>query len=60
MLTFGWLTLYTVLVARAGEVLRRPGVRRMIEAATGTILLGLGLRIALELPAPTVVRATAV
>jgi len=48
VLTFGWLTLYTVLVARAGEVLRRPGVRRMIEAATGTILLGLGLRIALE------------
>jgi len=47
-LTVGWLTLYTVLVARAGEVLHRPRLRRAIEGATGAILVGLGLRIALE------------
>jgi len=47
-LTFGWLTLYAVLVARAGEVLRRPRVRRAVEGATGVVLVGLGLRIALE------------
>jgi threonine/homoserine/homoserine lactone efflux protein len=44
----GRLTLYTVLVARAGEVLHRPRLRRAIEGATGAILVGLGLRIALE------------
>jgi threonine/homoserine/homoserine lactone efflux protein len=47
-LTLGWLTLYTVLVARAGEVLHRPRLRRAIEGAAGAILVGLGLRVALE------------
>jgi threonine/homoserine/homoserine lactone efflux protein len=47
-LTFGWLTLYAVVVARAGEVLRRERVRRAIEGVTGVVLVGLGLRLATE------------
>ena len=36
------------MIARAGDVLRRPGVRRAIEGITGTVLIGLGIRIAAE------------
>jgi threonine/homoserine/homoserine lactone efflux protein len=35
-------------VARAGDVLRRPRVRRAIEGATGAVLVALGLRLASE------------
>jgi threonine/homoserine/homoserine lactone efflux protein len=48
VLTLAWLTLYALAVAKAGEVLRRPGVRRTIEAATGAALVALGLRLAAE------------
>ena len=33
-------------VARAGTWLRRPKVRRRLEAASGAVLVGLGLRVA--------------
>jgi threonine/homoserine/homoserine lactone efflux protein len=33
-------------VARAGDVLRRPRVRRTIDAVTGTVLVALGVRLA--------------
>ena len=45
-LTFAWLSAYAVAVARAGDVLRRSGVRRALDAAVGTVLVGLGIRIA--------------
>jgi threonine/homoserine/homoserine lactone efflux protein len=45
-LTLAWLSGYAYVVARAGDVLRRPRVRRALEAATGTILVALGLRVA--------------
>jgi threonine/homoserine/homoserine lactone efflux protein len=48
IMTLGWLALYAAVVARAGDVLRRLGVRRAIEAVTGLALLGLGARLALE------------
>jgi threonine/homoserine/homoserine lactone efflux protein len=48
VLTLTWLTLYAVAVAKAGEVLRRPSVRRAIEATTGAALVALGLRLAAE------------
>lgn len=48
MMTFVWLSLYAALIAKVGDFLRRPGIRRMIEAATGTVLIGLGLRVAAE------------
>jgi threonine/homoserine/homoserine lactone efflux protein len=45
-LTLTWLSLYAVAVARAGDVLRRPPVRRTIDAVTGTALVALGVRLA--------------
>jgi threonine/homoserine/homoserine lactone efflux protein len=48
MMTFAWLALYAAVVARAGDILRRQSIRRSIEAVTGTLLIGLGLRIATQ------------
>ncbi len=45
-LTFCWLAAYAAVVARAGDLLRRPRIRRTIEAVTGTVLVALGLRVA--------------
>jgi threonine/homoserine/homoserine lactone efflux protein len=47
-MTLGWLAAYAAVVARAGDILRRLGVRRLIEAVTGLALLALGARLALE------------
>jgi threonine/homoserine/homoserine lactone efflux protein len=43
-----WLTGYALLVAKIGAVLRRPGVRRAFNAAAGTLLTALGVRLAFE------------
>lgn len=48
VLTLVWLAAYAVAVARAGDLLRRPLVRRTIEAVTGTVLVALGLRVATD------------
>jgi threonine/homoserine/homoserine lactone efflux protein len=45
-LTFVWLSAYSAAVDRAGHVLRRSGVRRALDAVTGTVLVALGLRLA--------------
>jgi threonine/homoserine/homoserine lactone efflux protein len=45
-LTLIWLVSYSFAVARAGDVLRRPRVRRAIDAVTGTALVALGVRLA--------------
>ena len=47
-MTLVWLAAYSVVVAKAGGVLRRERVRRAIEALTGTVLIALGLRLATE------------
>ena len=47
-LTLVWLAAYAVAVARAGDLLRRPLVRRAIDAVTGAVLVALGLRIAAD------------
>ena len=47
-MTLVWLTAYSLVVARAGLLFRRAGVRRAIEAATGTALVALGVRLATE------------
>ncbi|MCV9939661.1 LysE family translocator [Boseaceae bacterium BT-24-1] len=47
-MTLLWLSAYALVVAKAGDVLRRSQVRRVIEALTGGLLLALGLRIAAE------------
>jgi threonine/homoserine/homoserine lactone efflux protein len=47
-MTFVWLTAYAFVVARAGDVLRRPAIRRVFDAALGAVLVALGLRLATE------------
>jgi threonine/homoserine/homoserine lactone efflux protein len=45
------MTFYLVLAAtfaRAGRVLTRPAVRRRLEAVSGTVLVALGLRVAID------------
>lgn len=43
-----WLTLYAHIVHRAHRVLTRSDVRRWLEGATGTVLIALGIRVAVE------------
>jgi threonine/homoserine/homoserine lactone efflux protein len=45
-LTLVWLTAYAVAVAKVGDLLRRRRVRRLLDGLAGTILVGLGLRLA--------------
>lgn len=47
-ITFVWLAFYSWGVARIGDVLRRPKIRRALDAVMGTILVALGLRLAAE------------
>jgi threonine/homoserine/homoserine lactone efflux protein len=47
-MTFAWLALYAAVIGKAGDVLRRPAIRRAMEGVTGVLLIGLGLRIAAE------------
>ena len=47
-LTLVWLTAYAVVVARAGDVLRRPRIRRALDAITGVALTAFGIRLATE------------
>jgi threonine/homoserine/homoserine lactone efflux protein len=47
-MTFVWLTAYAFVVARVGDVLRRPSVRRVFDAILGAVLVALGLRLATE------------
>jgi threonine/homoserine/homoserine lactone efflux protein len=45
-MTLAWLCAYAGVVARAGDALRRPRVRRTLDALTGGVLVALGLRLA--------------
>jgi threonine/homoserine/homoserine lactone efflux protein len=47
-MTLLWLTAYAFAVARAGDVLRRPKVRRVIDAVVGVVLVAFGVRLATE------------
>jgi threonine/homoserine/homoserine lactone efflux protein len=47
-LTFLWLSGYAWAVARAGDVLRRPRIRRALDRVTGAVLVAFGLRLAAE------------
>jgi threonine/homoserine/homoserine lactone efflux protein len=48
LMTLAWLTAYAFAVARAGDFLGRPPIRRAVEAVTGAVLIALGLRLATE------------
>ena len=52
-MTLAWLTVVAILAAHLHAVLLRDRVRRAVEAATGTLLIALGLRVAAEGPAVT-------
>jgi threonine/homoserine/homoserine lactone efflux protein len=47
-MTFAWLVGYGAVVAKAGDVLRRPRVRRVLEGLTGAVLIAFGMRLATE------------
>jgi threonine/homoserine/homoserine lactone efflux protein len=47
-MTLTWLACYAVAVARMGGLLSRARVRRVLDAATGAVLIGLGVRLATE------------
>jgi threonine/homoserine/homoserine lactone efflux protein len=47
-LTLAWLAAYAVAVARARVLLRRPQVRRVVDAVTGLALVAFGARLATE------------
>jgi threonine/homoserine/homoserine lactone efflux protein len=47
-MTFVWLTAYGVVIARFGDVLRRPRIRRAVDAITGAALAAFGARLAVE------------
>ncbi|HEU6444223.1 MAG TPA: LysE family translocator [Gaiellaceae bacterium] len=47
-MTFVWLSAYAFAVARVGDVLRRPAVRRVFDAILGAVLVALGIRLAAE------------
>jgi len=47
-MTLAWLVAYAFAVAKAGDLLRRSCIRRVIEGVTGAVLIAFGLRLASE------------
>ncbi len=47
-MTFVWLSAYAAAVAKAGDVLRRPAIRRVLDVVVGAVLVSLGFRLATE------------
>jgi threonine/homoserine/homoserine lactone efflux protein len=47
-MTFVWLATYAFAVAKAGNVLRRPAIRRVFDAVLGAVLVALGIRLATD------------
>jgi threonine/homoserine/homoserine lactone efflux protein len=47
-LTLAWLAAYAFAIVRAGDVLRRPRIRRSLDALTGTLLVAFGIRLAAD------------
>jgi threonine/homoserine/homoserine lactone efflux protein len=48
LLTLAWLAAYAFAVGHASGYLRRAGVRKVLDRLTGLVLLGFGVRLALE------------
>ena len=46
VMTLAWLSIYALAVARAGHVLGRPRIRRVLDAAAGAVLIAFGARLA--------------
>ncbi|HEX3976945.1 MAG TPA: LysE family translocator [Solirubrobacteraceae bacterium] len=47
-MTVLWLLAYTLVAARAAQTLMRPRVRVALDRFTGVVLIGLGVRLAVE------------
>ena len=47
-MTLAWLSVYAMVVARVGHVLRRPRIRRAFDALMGAILVAFGVRLAFD------------
>jgi threonine/homoserine/homoserine lactone efflux protein len=47
-MTLAWLSAYAIVVARAGDMLHRPAVRRALDATVGVVLVTFGLRLGTE------------
>jgi threonine/homoserine/homoserine lactone efflux protein len=47
-MTFGWLCVYAYLIPKIGGWLNRPAIRRSVDGITGTVMIGLGVRLATE------------
>jgi RhtB (resistance to homoserine/threonine) family protein len=47
-MTLLWLSAYCLLAARAAATLQRPRVKAAMDRVTGTVLIALGLRLAIE------------
>jgi threonine/homoserine/homoserine lactone efflux protein len=43
-----WLCVYALVVSRGRDVLARPRIKRALDRVTGLVLVGLGVRLALE------------
>jgi threonine/homoserine/homoserine lactone efflux protein len=48
LIGWSWMNLYGLLVVRVRDVITAPRVRQWMERVTGTVLIGLGLRLVLE------------
>jgi len=48
VITLAWLVLYVAIIARGTALLGRPRVRRALDRFTGVVLIGFGVRLALE------------
>jgi RhtB (resistance to homoserine/threonine) family protein len=48
LMTLAWLCLYSLAAARAADALQRPRVKALLDRITGTVLIAVGIRLALE------------
>jgi RhtB (resistance to homoserine/threonine) family protein len=48
LMTVLWLFAYCLVAARAAQTLQRPRVKAALDRVTGIVLIGLGLRLAVE------------
>ena len=48
VITLGWLVAYTVVLPKLGVAVGRSNLWRLVEGVTGAVLIGFGLRLALE------------
>jgi threonine/homoserine/homoserine lactone efflux protein len=47
-MTLAWLSAYAIAVAKAGDVLRRPRIRRTLDGVMGAVLVAFGVRLATQ------------